>query len=75
MLKDLRNFMNFLNNYSILEDLQLFKPICDIVTPDNIFDHRNKRNFNLLHKRNIIRQWFKYVIWANRLKKEKQKHK
>lgn len=27
------------------------------------------------NRRNIIRQWFKYVIWANRLKKLQEKHK
>lgn len=69
VLRDLQNLIEFIENYYILHELQIFKPICNVITPSNNFDYKNKKPYSRENRRNIIRQWFQYVVWANRIKK------
>jgi len=69
VLRDLQNMIEFVENYYILHELQVFKPISNVITQRNSYDYRNKRSYSRTSKRNIIRQWFQYVIWSNRIKK------
>lgn len=61
--------IEFIENFYILHELQIFKPICNIITSNNRFYGRNRTVFSPVKKRNIIRQWFQYIVWANRIKK------
>jgi hypothetical protein len=69
VLRDIQNMIEFMENYYILHELQIFKPLSNIIISKNRYDFRNKQYFTKESKRNIIRQWFQYVIWANRIKK------
>lgn len=61
--------IEFVEHFYILHELQIFKPICNIVTSKNRFTGKTRSVLNSNKKRNIIRQWFQYAVWANRIKK------
>jgi len=65
LIDDLKNFMEYMQNQMMLPFLQRYKPRRRPLSP-SIYPvtHVNKGV-----RRKIIKDWFAYVIWANRLKK------
>lgn len=69
VLKDIQNMVEFVENFYILHELQVFRPICNVITSRSKYQYRNKSIFTREKRRNIVRQWFQYVVWANKIKK------
>ena len=58
ILRDVQNMIEFIENFYILHELQIFKPICNIITTKGNIDFKNKALMNKEKRRNIVRQWF-----------------
>ena len=65
LIDDLKNLMEYLQNQMMLPFLQRYKPRRRPLSP-SIYPVTHA---NSAVRRRIIKDWFAYVIWANRLKK------
>lgn len=64
VVTDMKNFCEFFENYSLTQLIKQYRPRTKPITSDSFGNSRKEQE----KRRLISRDWWQFVIWANRMK-------